>query len=107
MTRTSVPTTGFAEAVSEFSRALDSYEEEINGLNVYPVPDGDTGTNLKLTLQAVVRELEGSNDPCASISRGSLMGARGNSGVILSQLFRGVSEAVGEADVLDASSLGR
>ena len=105
LTRTSVPTSGFAEAVTEFSRALSSYEEEINGLNVYPVPDGDTGTNLKLTLQAVVRELAGSSDPCASIARGSLMGARGNSGVILSQLFRGVSEAVGRADGLDTSSL--
>ena len=62
---------------------------------MYPVPDGDTGTNLKLTLAAVIRELDGSSDPCASITRGSLMGARGNSGVILSQLFRGIAEAVG------------
>jgi fatty acid kinase len=105
LTPTDVPTKGFAEAVTAYSQALASYEEEINGLNVYPVPDGDTGTNLKLTLAAVVRELEGSSDPCASITRGSLMGARGNSGVILSQLFRGVSEAVGAADGLDAGAL--
>ncbi len=102
---TSVSIADFAAAVTEFSRALSSYEEEINGLNVYPVPDGDTGTNLKLSLAAVVRELEGSTEPCASIARGSLMGARGNSGVILSQLFRGIAEAVGEADGLDTASL--
>lgn len=105
MTKTSVTTSDFAAAVRGFSEALTSYEEEINGLNVYPVPDGDTGTNLKLTLAAVIRELEGSSDPCASITRGSLMGARGNSGVILSQLFRGISDAVGAADALDPASL--
>ena len=107
MTKTSVSTQTFTEAVQQFSQALSSYEEEINGLNVYPVPDGDTGTNLKLTLAAVVRELDGSSDQCASIVRGSLMGARGNSGVILSQLFRGISEAVGEGDGLDIDSLAR
>ena len=90
-----------------FSEALSAYEEEINGLNVYPVPDGDTGTNLKLTLGAVTRELDGSSDLCASIIRGSLMGARGNSGVITSQLFRGIAESVGEADGLDPGSLAR
>jgi DAK2 domain fusion protein YloV len=102
-----VSTQTFTEAVQQFSRALASYEEEINGLNVYPVPDGDTGTNLKLTLAAVVRELDGSTDQCASIVRGSLMGARGNSGVILSQLFRGVAEAVSDGEGLDADSLAR
>ncbi len=105
MTKTGVPTQTFSDAVRRYSQALFSYEEEINGLNVYPVPDGDTGTNLKLTLTAVLRELEGSSDECASIVRGSLMGARGNSGVILSQLFRGLSECVGEADGLDDASL--
>jgi DAK2 domain fusion protein YloV len=105
LTKTSVTTSDFAAAVTGFSEALAFYEEEINGLNVYPVPDGDTGTNLKLTLAAVIRELDGSSDPCASITRGSLMGARGNSGVILSQLFRGIAEAVGDADGLDPRSL--
>ena len=107
MPKTGVSTAEFAQAVTLFSRALADYEEEINGLNVYPVPDGDTGTNLKLTLGAVMRELEGSTDACASIVRGSLMGARGNSGVILSQLFRGIAEAVGDADGLDATSLAQ
>ncbi len=107
MTKTSVPTETFAGAVISFAEGLGTYEEEINGLNVYPVPDGDTGTNLRLTLQAVLRELDGSEDPCASVIRGSLMGARGNSGVILSQIFRGLSEAVGSADGLDTDSLQR
>ena len=107
MTKTNVPTETFTGAVTSFADDLADYEEEINGLNVYPVPDGDTGTNLRLTLQAVVRELDGSDDPCASVIRGSLMGARGNSGVILSQIFRGLSEAVGAADGLDTDSLRR
>jgi uncharacterized protein len=105
LTKAGVSTAEFASAITLFFESLASYEEEINGLNVYPVPDGDTGTNLKLTLGAVMRELDGSADPCASIVRGSLMGARGNSGVITSQLFRGIAEAVGKSDGLDAASL--
>jgi hypothetical protein len=88
MNTISVPTQTFAGAVIAYAEALGVYEEEINGLNVYPVPDGDTGTNLRLTLAAVRKELAGSKDPCASVIRGSLMGARGNSGVILSQVFK-------------------
>ncbi len=87
-------TSTYIDAVKSFARALGDYEEEINGLNVYPVPDGDTGTNLKLTMQAVTRELDGSADPNASVVRGSLMGARGNSGVITSQILRGLSEQI-------------
>jgi uncharacterized protein len=102
---TNVPIETFTQAISRYADALGEYEEEINGLNVYPVPDGDTGTNLKLTLAAVKRELEGSTDPCASIIRGSLMGARGNSGVILSQVFRGVCEAVGETNGIDTRTV--
>ena len=74
------------------------HQADINRLNVYPVPDGDTGTNMALTLEAVVTELEGVEAGaglpavCKAIGHGSLMGARGNSGVILSQLLRGMSE---------------
>lgn len=107
MTKTTVPTETFTDTVVAFAEALGTYEEEINGLNVYPVPDGDTGTNLRLTLQAVLRELEGSDDPCASVVRGSLMGARGNSGVIMSQVLRGIAETVGQAEGLDEDSLAR
>jgi uncharacterized protein len=77
---------------------LRSHQELINRLNVYPVPDGDTGTNMSLTIDSVVGELEALDpdppmaDVCKAISHGSLMGARGNSGVILSQLLRGVAE---------------
>ena len=83
--------------------ALRLHQSDINRLNVYPVPDGDTGTNLALTLEAVVAELQdvsaGSSLPevCKAIGHGSLMGARGNSGVILSQLLRGMSERLGSA----------
>ena len=84
-----------------FRDALRSHQADINRLNVYPVPDGDTGTNMALTLEAVVTELEGVeataglSDVCRAIGHGSLMGARGNSGVILSQLLRGMSEQMG------------
>jgi hypothetical protein len=83
--------------------ALRLHQTDINRLNVYPVPDGDTGTNMALTLEAVVSELEGVDpaaglaEVCKAIGHGSLMGARGNSGVILSQLLRGMSERMGAA----------
>ena len=83
--------------------ALRLHQTDINRLNVYPVPDGDTGTNMALTLEAVVSELEdvdpgaGLAEVCKAIGHGSLMGARGNSGVILSQLLRGMSERMGGA----------
>jgi hypothetical protein len=86
-----------------FRDALRSHQSDINRLNVYPVPDGDTGTNMALTLEAVVAELEGVAagaglpEVCKAIGHGSLMGARGNSGVILSQLLRGMSERMGTA----------
>ena len=83
---------------------LRSHRESLNRLNVYPVPDGDTGTNMALTLDAVVTELEALADSpsmgelCKAISHGSLMGARGNSGVILSQLLRGAGERLAAVD---------
>lgn len=78
---------------------LASNHEEVNRLNVFPVPDGDTGTNMLLTLQSAVEDLRESNATEVSkiaklASHGSLMGARGNSGVILSQIFRGFARAV-------------
>ena len=87
-----------AEALREtlitFRTTLRAHMEGINRLNVYPVPDGDTGTNMARTLDAVVKELEGAavdmGGTCDAIAHGSLMGARGNSGVILSQVMRGL-----------------
>ena len=81
--------------VITFRDAVKAHAPRINRLNVYPVPDGDTGTNMARTLDAVVAELEQADadiEPtCQAISHGSLMGARGNSGVILSQILRGLA----------------
>jgi len=87
------------QVITEFREGLRSHRELINRLNVYPVPDGDTGTNMALTLESVTDELETLDSPdldatCRAIAHGSLMGARGNSGVILSQLLRGLSEGL-------------
>ena len=76
-------------------QALEGRKQEINDLNVYPVPDGDTGTNLALTLRSVLEAVArlpedvGERELCATVSQAALMGARGNSGVILSQMVRG------------------
>lgn len=85
---------------------LESKKEWINDLNVFPVPDGDTGTNMTLTIMSAAKEVAAMEDPdmmslCKAISSGSLRGARGNSGVILSQLFRGFTKAIREKDELD------
>lgn len=87
--------------VVTFRDAVKAHAPRINRLNVYPVPDGDTGTNMARTLDAVVAELEsadsGIEPTCQAISHGSLMGARGNSGVILSQILRGMSGRLSKA----------
>lgn len=84
----------FRELVIVFRDALVEHKAIINALNVYPVPDGDTGTNMSLTLQSVVADLPEIGSPmadvCQAVSHGSLMGARGNSGVIMSQILRGL-----------------
>ncbi len=88
------------QTVITFRDAVKAHAPAINRLNVYPVPDGDTGTNMARTLDAVAAELESAavdmDSTCKAISHGSLMGARGNSGVILSQILRGLSAAFGE-----------
>jgi len=84
--------------------ALEASRARIDDLNVYPVPDGDTGTNMTETVRAVVSALE--RDPDADVVRAALMGARGNSGVILSQLVRGAVEAVGHEGI-DAVAIAR
>ena len=84
--------------VIAFRDTMKRHAGGINRLNVYPVPDGDTGTNMSRTLDAVVAELDGASTEldttCEAISHGSLMGARGNSGVILSQILRGLSSTL-------------
>ena len=92
--------------VTAFRDALRAHQEAVNRLNVYPVPDGDTGTNMALTMESVVAEVDGSADMagvCKAIAHGSLMGARGNSGVILCQILRGLSEVWRELDCVDAA----
>ena len=88
------------QTVVTFRDAMRAHAAGINRLNVYPVPDGDTGTNMARTLDAVVAELDGAGpemEPtCRAISHGSLMGARGNSGVILSQILRGLVGTISE-----------
>ncbi|NLD76562.1 MAG: DAK2 domain-containing protein [Acidimicrobiales bacterium] len=85
-----------------FRDALRVHQEVINRLNVYPVPDGDTGTNMALTLESVVAELEGAATDmaatCKAIGYGALMGARGNSGVIMSQILRGFTATLAAGD---------
>src|SRR3712207_991712 len=87
--------------VSGYRDALRNHQDALNRLNVYPVPDGDTGTNMALTLESVVETLDGAEADmaavCKAISHGSLMGARGNSGVILSQILRGIAGAFAAA----------
>ncbi len=86
--------------VVTFRDAVVAHSEGINRLNVYPVPDGDTGTNMARTLDAVVNEMDQAGpemeSTCKAISHGSLMGARGNSGVILSQILRGMAATLSE-----------
>ncbi len=90
---------------------LDAKKEWINELNVFPVPDGDTGTNMTMTIMSAAREVSGLGENpemkalAKAISSGSLRGARGNSGVILSQLFRGFCKVVGEYEEIDVCVL--
>lgn len=88
------------------AKSLEAQKDYINELNVFPVPDGDTGTNMTMTIMSAAREVSSLNDPdmetlAKAISSGSLRGARGNSGVILSQLLRGFTKIIREYDELD------
>ena len=92
------------------AKNLESKKEWINDLNVFPVPDGDTGTNMTLTIMSAAKEVAGMDNPdmfslCKAISSGSLRGARGNSGVILSQLFRGFTKVIREKSELNTEIL--
>jgi len=99
------------QLITAAAEALKAQADEVNRLNVFPVPDGDTGTNMSLTMDAVVAAIErlgtspSSADTCAAVTKGSLMGARGNSGVILSQILRGLCEVIAESPVVNAKTL--
>lgn len=89
--------------------SIEAHVEEVNALNVFPVPDGDTGTNMLLTCQAARDEMDRAGDTIPDVMRaiahGSLMGARGNSGVILSQILRGIARSIDNKDVLRADDM--
>ncbi len=101
----------YLNLVSSAGTALKDRKDEVNRLNVFPVPDGDTGTNMSLTMDAVIAELRelpsdaSLKQVCHAITQGSLMGARGNSGVILSQILRGLCESIASAESLDQASV--
>lgn len=89
------------------SAYLSANKEQINALNVFPVPDGDTGTNMGLTLSSAVKNIKGltnAGEVAANVAKGALMGARGNSGVITSQILRGFSTGLEGKDNVDALS---
>lgn len=94
------------------ANAMDAKKEMINDLNVFPVPDGDTGTNMTMTIMSAAREvsaLDGTDMKklCKAISSGSLRGARGNSGVILSQLLRGFTKEISKVEEVDVEILSK
>ena len=89
---------------------LNTNHQAVNALNVFPVPDGDTGTNMLLTMQAAYREIADQTESSVSkvahsVQHGALMGARGNSGVILSQIWRGFARGLGDAEAFDSTAL--
>ena len=94
------------------AKNLEAKKEWINELNVFPVPDGDTGTNMTLTIMSAAKEVSGIENPgfeslAKAISSGSLRGARGNSGVILSQLFRGFTKEIKEVDEINSAVIAK
>ncbi len=89
---------------------LEDHRDAINALNVFPVPDGDTGSNMSATMQAAIRPIANSNETSAGViasklAHGALMGARGNSGVILSQTLRGLAQGLDKKETFVASDL--
>ena len=98
-------------AVAAAAKSLDERKEEVNRLNVFPVPDGDTGTNMSLTIQSVVGNVAGlpigatAAEVRKAVTTGALMGARGNSGVITSQILRGLCEGAQGAEAFNAATV--
>ena len=91
---------------------LRTNQQTVNALNVFPVPDGDTGTNMTLTMTSAWNEIKDSGEKhagrmAAQVAKGALMGARGNSGVILSQLWRGFARGLQDSEIIDGPGLVR
>ena len=94
------------------AKNLQLNKEYIDSLNVFPVPDGDTGANMMLTLNTTLKQMEASDASnivslCNGLSVGALKGARGNSGVILSQIFRGMAQVLAEIDIINTKTFAR
>src|SRR5258708_19266701 len=89
---------------------LEEYRDAINALNVFPIPDGDTGSNMSATMQAAIRDIVNSDETsagaiAAKLAHGALLGARGNSGVILSQILRGLAQGLDKKQTFSAPDL--
>ena len=103
----------FAEMLLGGASSLSQHTQEVNDLNVFPVPDGDTGTNMMKTLEGGISEISSSQqdvsvaDVSKSFSHGVLLGARGNSGVILSQIFAGINEELSQHNKIDAFTIAK
>ena len=101
-----ISSTDFRKMIISGSRTLDINRAKVDALNVFPVPDGDTGTNMSLTLQSAVREMSACSsnaiaEVCDAVAKGALKGARGNSGVITSQILRGICSVFREGKPID------
>ena len=110
MAQTKIDGLLFREMVMAGAALLEKNKESVDALNVFPVPDGDTGTNMTLTAQAAVREMNAHDYPrldeaADALAKGALRGARGNSGVILSQLLRGFARSVAGLADADAAQV--
>jgi DAK2 domain fusion protein YloV len=110
LTHQQIDATLFSLMIWAGAHQLDKYVEQVNALNVFPVPDGDTGTNMNLSFSSGAKEVERKKSDhvgqlAEALSKGLLMGARGNSGVILSQLFRGFAKSVANKETLSARDL--
>jgi hypothetical protein len=97
----------FKNMIISGANNLENNKNMVNALNIFPVPDGDTGTNMSLTMSSAVKEVMGAKDEnlntiADAVANGSLMGARGNSGVILSQIFRGFAKAIKKSESMNA-----
>ena len=104
--------TEFRKMIVSGAKVLEINRAKVDSLNVFPVPDGDTGTNMSLTIQSAVKELSmcPSNrlsELCDAVSKGALKGARGNSGVILSQLFRGICAEIKNGDQITVKAFAK
>ena len=97
----------FRKMVISGANYLENNKEYVDSLNVYPVPDGDTGTNMSLTMRSAIREVNmvttnNIDDLSDAVSKGALRGARGNSGVILSQILKGICSVIVSEKVIDS-----